>query len=58
MSQKKRKPGIEKQKAVMQETVKLLKARFIKEIHFTTWLPNAAMVPQSSEKWRMCDDFT
>ena len=35
MAQKKMKLGLEKQKAVMQETGKLLKARCIKEIYFT-----------------------
>ena len=56
--QKKRKLGVEKQKVAMQETAKLLKVGFIKEIHFTTWLANAVMVPKSSEKRRMCLDFT
>ena len=42
----------------MQETAKLLKARFIKEIQFITWLANIVMVPKSSGKWRMCVDFT
>ena len=48
---------MEKQKVAMQETVKLLKAGFIKEIHFKTWLANVVMVPKSSGKWRMCVDF-
>ena len=41
----------------MQETAKLLKAGFVKEIHFTTWLANVVMVPKSPRKWRMCVDF-
>ena len=45
VSQKKRKLGTEKQKTAMQETAKLLKVGFIKEIHFTTWLANIVMVP-------------
>ena len=53
VSQKKRELGMQKQKATTQETAKLLKARFIKEIHFTTWLANVVMVPKSSGKWRM-----
>ena len=36
VAQKKKKPRLEKQKVVMYETAKLLKAGFIKEIHFTT----------------------
>ena len=50
VSQKKRKLGVENQKAVMQEMAKLLKAGFIKEIHFATWLANIVMVPKSSRK--------
>ena len=38
--------------------MKLLKARFIKEIHFTTRPANVVMVPKSLGKWRMCVDFT
>ena len=37
-------------KVAMQEMAKLLKARFIKEIHFTTRLVNVVMVPKSSRK--------
>ena len=54
---KKRKLGLEKQKAVIQEIGKLLRAGFIKEIHFTTQLANIVMVAKSSRKWRMCVDF-
>ena len=42
----------------MQEIGKWLKAKFIKEIHFITWLANVVMVPKSSRKWRICVDFT
>ena len=55
---KKRKLGMEKQKVTMKETAKLLKATFIKEIHFTAWLVNIVIVPKSSRKWRICVDFT
>lgn len=58
LPQKKRKLIIEKQKVATQETVKLLMAGFIKEIHFATWLANMVMVPKSLGKWRMCVDFT
>lgn len=47
MAQKKRKLILEKQKVAMQETKKLLRASFIKEVHFTTWLANMVMVPKS-----------
>ena len=36
----------------------LLKARFIKEIQFTTWLTNVVMVSKSLGKLRVCIDFT
>ena len=49
---------MEKQKAAMQEMMKLLKAGFIKEIHFTTWLANVVMVFKSLGKCKMCVDFT
>ena len=42
----------------MQETTMLLKARFIKEIQFTTWLTNVVVVSKSSGKLRVCIDFT
>ena len=42
----------------MKEIQKLLRAGFIKEIYFTTWLANVVMVPKSSRKWRMYIDFT
>nr|XP_025703181.1 uncharacterized protein LOC112803948 [Arachis hypogaea] len=48
IAQKKRNLGAEKSKAVLEETGKLLKANFIKEIRFTTWLSNVAMVRKNS----------
>ncbi|XP_057744562.1 uncharacterized protein LOC130962356 [Arachis stenosperma] len=58
IAQKKRNLGSEKSKAALEETEKLLKANFIKEIRFTTWLSNVVMVRKSSGKWRMCVDFS
>ncbi|XP_015949106.1 uncharacterized protein LOC107474031 [Arachis duranensis] len=58
IAQKKRNLGSEKSKAALEETKKLLKANFIKEIRFTTWLSNVVMVRKTSSKWRMCVDFT
>nr|XP_025607235.1 uncharacterized protein LOC112698023 [Arachis hypogaea] len=48
IAQKKRNLGSEKSKAALEETEKLLKANFIKEIRFTTWLSNVVMVRKSS----------
>ena len=50
MALKKRKLGLEKQKDAMEETQKLLRVGFIKEIHFTTRLANVVMVSKSSKK--------
>ncbi|XP_057760155.1 uncharacterized protein LOC130980501 [Arachis stenosperma] len=58
IAQKKRNLGTEKSKAALEETEKLLKANFIKEIRFTTWLSNVVMVRKNSSKWRMCVDFS
>ncbi|XP_057755334.1 uncharacterized protein LOC130974472 [Arachis stenosperma] len=58
IAQKKRNLGAEKSRAALEETEKLLKANFIKEIRFTTWLSNVVMVRKNSGKWRMCVDFT
>ncbi|XP_072072043.1 uncharacterized protein [Arachis hypogaea] len=44
IAQKKRNLGAEKSKAALEETEKLLKANFIKEIRFTTWLSNVVMI--------------
>ncbi|XP_072088602.1 uncharacterized protein [Arachis hypogaea] len=58
VQQKKRKLGEEKRKASLEETQKLISAKFIKEIRFTTWLANVVMVRKQNGKWRMCVDFT
>nr|XP_025697379.1 uncharacterized protein LOC112798324 [Arachis hypogaea] len=58
IAQKKRNLGEEKSRAALEETEKLLKANFIREIRFTTWLSNVVMVRKNSGKWRMCVDFT
>ena len=50
VAQKKRKLKLEKSKVAMQETGKLLKTRFIGEIHSITWLANVVMVPKSLGK--------
>lgn len=58
VAQKKRKLGGEKRKAVVEETWKLNKANFIREIDYTTWLANMVMVKKANGKWRMCTDYT
>jgi len=58
VQQKKRKMSMEKQKAVQEETDKLVKAKFIREVKYPTWLANVVVVKKSSGKWRMCTDYT
>ncbi|RDX84455.1 Retrovirus-related Pol polyprotein from transposon 17.6, partial [Mucuna pruriens] len=56
--QKKRKQGEEKRKAIQEETNKLLKAGFIREVRYPEWLANVVMVRKANGKWRMCTDYT
>ncbi|XP_025611597.1 uncharacterized protein [Arachis hypogaea] len=56
--QKKHNLGTERRIAAAAEIQKLLDACFIREIRFFSWLANVVMVRKSSEKWRMCVDFT
>ncbi|MCI33345.1 gag-pol polyprotein, partial [Trifolium medium] len=58
VSQRKRKLGEERRKAVDKEVRKLKEARFITEIEYPTWLANVVMVKKANGKWRMCVDFT
>ena len=58
VQQKKRKMSMEKQKAVQEETHQLVKAKFIREVKYPTWLANVVMVKKPSGKWRMCTDYT
>jgi hypothetical protein len=48
----------EKRRAIGDEIVKLLAARFIKEVYHPEWLANPIRVKKKSGKWRMCVDYT
>lgn len=37
---------------------KLLKAQFIRDVHYPEWLANVVIVQKPNRKWRMCVDFT
>ena len=58
VKQKKKKLDLERLTTVRQETTKLQKAHFIREVHYPDWLSNVVMVKKASGKWRMCVDFT
>nr|KYP64788.1 Transposon Ty3-G Gag-Pol polyprotein [Cajanus cajan] len=58
IAQQRRKTGEERKAAIEVEVSKLLDARFIREVHYTTWLANVVMVRKSNGKWRMCTDYT
>nr|KYP67170.1 Retrovirus-related Pol polyprotein from transposon 412 family [Cajanus cajan] len=58
VAQKKRKMGDEKRKTADAEVKKLLQAKFIREVTYTTWPANVVLVKKANEKWRMCTDYT
>jgi len=59
VAQKKRNHGEDKRLAARAEAEaeKLLKAGFIAEARYSTWLVNVVMVKKASGKWRMCVDY-
>ncbi|XP_011078132.1 uncharacterized protein LOC105161948 [Sesamum indicum] len=58
VKQKKRVFGVERNKIIEEEVAKLLRAGFVREIQYTTWLSNVVVVPKAAGKWRMCTDYT
>ncbi|KAL0416179.1 UNVERIFIED_CONTAM: hypothetical protein Slati_3449800 [Sesamum latifolium] len=58
IKQKKRAFGVERNRIIEEEVNKLLKAGYISEIQYTSWLSNIVIVPKASGKWHMCTDFT
>nr|KYP52415.1 Pro-Pol polyprotein [Cajanus cajan] len=58
IAQRKRKMGTDRKLAVEAEVAKLIEARFIREVQYTTWLENVVMVRKPNGKWRMCTDYT
>nr|KYP56259.1 Retrovirus-related Pol polyprotein from transposon 17.6 [Cajanus cajan] len=58
IAQRHRKAGEERKVAIEVEVSKLLDARFIREVHYTTWLAHVVMVRKTDGKWGMCTDYT
>jgi hypothetical protein len=48
----------EKCKVIGEEILKLLSARFIREVIHLEWLANHVLVKKKKKKWRMCVDYT
>jgi len=48
----------EQNQAIAEEVQKLLQVGFIQEVDYSEWLANVVLVKKSSEKWRMCVNFT
>jgi len=46
--------GEERHKVVWEEVDKHLKANFIREVRYSTWLTNIVMVKKANGKWQMC----
>lgn len=59
VKQKKQSFAPEHQKAIIKETDKLIKTRFIKEVvMYPDWLANMMIMKKTNEKWCMYIDFT
>jgi hypothetical protein len=48
----------DKCKAIGEEILKLLSARFIREVYHPEWLANPVLVKKNNKKWRMCVYYT
>ncbi|CAL1412854.1 unnamed protein product [Linum trigynum] len=57
IQQRRRHLSVEKQMALEEEIRRLLKAGFIKEVKYPTWLSNPVFVRKAGGAWRMCIDF-
>ena len=57
MKQKKRKFASNRVEAVKQETDKLFRADFIREVQYPDQLLSMVMVKKANEKWRICVNF-
>ncbi|XP_059451437.1 uncharacterized protein LOC132182235 [Corylus avellana] len=58
VKQKRRKFAPERNMAIAEEVEKLLRARFIEEVHYSDRLANVVLVKKSNGKWKMSVNFT
>ncbi|XP_072052124.1 uncharacterized protein [Arachis hypogaea] len=58
VAQRRRKMSPDRAAEVKKQVKALLKANFIRELPYTTWLANVVLVKKSNGKWRMCVDYT
>jgi ribonuclease HI len=58
VKQKTRKQAQVKQDFIVQEIVKLKKAKLIREVAHPTWIANPVVVPKANGSGRLCVDFT
>ncbi|XP_073046124.1 uncharacterized protein [Primulina eburnea] len=58
IKQKKRSFGPDKNKHIVDEVEKLIKAKYIRPVSYPEWLATVVLVPKTGGKWRLCIDFT
>ncbi|CAL1384455.1 unnamed protein product [Linum trigynum] len=58
IQQRRRHLSVEKQMALKEKVRRLLKAWFIREVKYPSWLSNPVFVRKAGGVWRMCIDFT
>ena len=58
VKQKQRSFAPERNEAMADEIDKLVQAKFVREVQYSTWLSNVVLVKKANGKWRMCVDFT
>ena len=49
---------LQRQQANNKEVDKLIKANFIREVDYPSWLPNVVLMKKGNGKWRLYIDFT
>lgn len=57
VKQKKRSFAAKRNQAAKEDSQKLIRAGFIREVQYSKWLSNVALVKKHSENWKMCIDF-